>query len=132
MPTPDLLEMYTYLATVLVVLPADLQPEHKEERGEFWYPDQGMFPGFRMMWNAPDVWAYGLVVRWDVHAGWLFYEPGYPPPFAKLIDELVPYPELVAQALKQLLTAGPADLPLKGATRWPAGDALIASLDVSS
>lgn len=129
---PDLPEMHYYLDQVLLALSGELQPDHKEEHGKFWYPDQGMFPGFRMGWNAPDVWAYGLVVRWDVHAGWLFYEPGYPPPFAKLIDELVPYPELVADALKRLLNHGPAGLPLEGAVRWPAGEALIASLDSAS
>lgn len=126
LPDPGVTEIASYLDAILAELPAELQPERR---------DDSTFRGLSLMWNGPDAWPYGVGVIWDGNLGWRYLEAGARTVHAKpacLIDELVPYPELVAEALKRLLNDGPAGLPLLGATRWPDADKLITSLDVTS
>lgn len=126
---PVLPEMVAYLDAVLTVLGDEQQPDHRENYGRFINPgrDNSMHTGFRVYWNQPDAWPYGVVVRWTAPSGWLFCEPGNP--LRQLVDELVPYPELVAATLSRLLKVGPDEMPMTGATRWPGADALLAVLD---
>jgi hypothetical protein len=121
----------SYLDAVLAELGNELRPEHREDHGKFINPgpDNTLHDGFRVAWNQPEAWPYGVVVRWTAPSGWLFCEPGNR--LQQLVDELVPYPELVAVALRRLLDDGPAGLPLTGATRWPGAAALLTELDVT-
>lgn len=122
LPDAGVSELAAYVDAVLAELPDELKPEHR---------DDTTFRGLSLMWNGPDAWPYGIGVIWDGNLGWLYLEGGvrHATKAAPLIDELVPYPELVAQALERLLLAGPAGLPLEGATRWPGADELLAALE---
>lgn len=132
MTVPDLPEMHGYLDAVLMALPGQ-QPDRQDEYDEFEYPgDNVTYTGFRLVWNGPDAWPYGVVVTWDEHAGWQFFEPDQGVEPYGLVDEVVPYPELVAATITRLLKVGPDGLPMTGATRWRDADALLASLDYSS
>lgn len=114
----------SYLDAVIAALPDDWRPDHTDAsttRG-----------GFSMSWNCPDAWVYGVGVLWDGNLGWRYLEGGLHVQPAQLVDELVPYPELVAVVIGRLINDGPATFPIIGATRWPHGDALIASLDVTT
>jgi hypothetical protein len=113
-----------YLDAVLAALPDDWRPDHQDAstaRG-----------GFSMAWNFPPAWPYGVGVLWDGNLGWRYLEGGLHMPPAPLVDELVPYPELVAVVIGRLLNDGPATFPIIGATRWPHGDALITELDITT
>lgn len=112
-----------YFDEVLAALPDDWRPDHSMAA-----PGR---TGFQMSWNAPPAWVYGVGVLWDGNLGWRYLEGGLRVQPAQLVDELVPYPELVAVAIGRLLNDGPASFPIIGATRWPHGDALITELDTT-
>jgi hypothetical protein len=120
---PAPVALTAYLNAMLACLPAELQPEHR---------DDATFAGFSLGWNAPDAWPYGVGVVWDGNLGWRYLEGGLRIEPLPMFDELVPYPEFVAQVVDRLLNDGPAGLPVFGATRWPQADALIASLETTS
>lgn len=114
----------SYYAAVIDALPADERPEHSMAA-----PGR---PGFQMSWNAPPAWVYGVGVLWDGNLGWRYLEGGLHVRPAPLVDELVPYPELVAHIIGRLLNDGPVAFPIIGATRWPQAAELLTELDVTA
>lgn len=129
--TPDVAARVRYLDAVLAELPDEWRPDRREDEGRFINPgvDNSLHTGFRVAWNQPDMWPYGVVLRWTAPSGWLFCEPMHT--LQQLVDELVPYPELVAVGIGRLLNDGPATFPITGATRWPDAGALTTELDTT-